>query len=255
MSSNQCFNLKSLILDSCANLLHLTTVSSADSLSTLQHDRDCSTRSVHDGSVFLHASPRLSKRFVKIVFLKFLPSWNTLGDFANTAGAFRSAFEQKVVDSLKASQEIFEHSNRFVVRCDPDEHVENSTYLEITKLLQGHIENEMDLNRDRSCVETCQNYQFVSSDFGCSDRSICNRQSKCNGKILSCTSLQDNMWICPSSKESNRRYEYIVYDNGKSLGEEKPCRSRGFHVRSCCGPHRRVLKFYFLLSGRVLLVL
>lgn len=105
----------------------------------------------------------------------------------------------------------------------------------------------MDLNRDRSCVETCQNYQFVSTDFGCSDRSICNRQSKCNGKILSCTSLQDNMWICPSSKESNRRYEYIVYDNGKSLGEEKPCRSRGFHVRTRCGPHYISRETIFLI--------
>lgn len=152
------------------------------------------------------------------------------GDFMNTAGNVRSDFEHKVVESLKASQEIFEHSNRFVLRCDPDEHIENSTYLEITKLLQGHIENEMDLNRERSCIETCQHYQFTEKDFGCSERSICNRQPKCGGKILSCTSLQDNMWICPSSNVSNRKYEYIVYDNGKSLGEEKPCAQSGFHV-------------------------
>lgn len=134
-----------------------------------------------------------------------------------------------IFESLKASQEIFELSNRSIWRCDPDEHVENSTYLEVTKLLQGLIENEIDLNRDQSCVETCQNYQFTD-DFGCSDRSICNHQSKCSGKILSCTSLQDNMWICPSSKESNRRYEYIVYDNGISLGEQKPCKSSCFRV-------------------------
>lgn len=151
------------------------------------------------------------------------------GDFTNEAAALRSDFIHRTVQSLQVSQEIFEKADRSVWRCDPELHLENSTYLQITKLLEGHIENEMDLNRERTCTDTCQNYQFTEQ-FGCSEKSICNRQSKCQGKILSCTSLEDNMWICPGSKQTNRRYDFIVYDSGKVLGEAKPCPTRGFHV-------------------------
>lgn len=128
------------------------------------------------------------------------------------------------------SSRILGDTKRDLWRSDPRTHVDNRTYIQVTRLLQGHIENEIDLNRGRSCMDTCQNYQFLETgSFGCSDRSVCNRQLKCNGKILSCTTLEDNMWICPSKKESMRRYEYIVYDSGKVLGEDKPC-SSGFHV-------------------------
>lgn len=32
-----------------------------------------------------------------------------------------------------------------------------------------------------------------------------------------------DMWVCPSSPISMRRYEYIEYENGKVLGEKKYC--------------------------------
>lgn len=142
--------------------------------------------------------------------------------------------------SLEASQQIFERASRSVWRCDPESHQENSTFLQITRLLQGHMENEVDLNRDRSCMETCPNYQFTE-DYGCSERSICSRQSKCLGKLLNCITPEDNMWICPSSKQSSRRYEYIVYDDGRTLGEAKPCHGNGFHV-SCSTVRTSVIK-------------
>lgn len=31
------------------------------------------------------------------------------------------------------------------------------------------------------------------------------------------------MWVCPSSPMSTRRYEYIEYENGKTLGDKKYC--------------------------------
>lgn len=31
------------------------------------------------------------------------------------------------------------------------------------------------------------------------------------------------MWVCPASPMSTRRYEYIEYENGKTLGEKKYC--------------------------------
>lgn len=31
------------------------------------------------------------------------------------------------------------------------------------------------------------------------------------------------MWVCPAAPTSTRRYEYIEYENGKTLGEKKQC--------------------------------
>lgn len=153
-------------------------------------------------------------------------------DTMTKANSLRTMFDQKIVESLKVAYEVFDKSDRTLWRCDPDKHEEGKTFLQITRLLQGHIENEKDLNRDRSCKETCQNFQYIESDFGCSDRSICNRQLSCQGKILSCTSFKDDMWICPSNRNSLRRYEYIQFDNGVVWGDSGPCASNGFSVRS-----------------------
>lgn len=31
------------------------------------------------------------------------------------------------------------------------------------------------------------------------------------------------MWVCPAAPNSDRRYEYIEYENGRTLGEKKYC--------------------------------
>lgn len=153
-----------------------------------------------------------------------------LADFRHKAADLRADYEKKLADSLEASQEIFERSSRSLWRCDPDVFEEDFNFLEITRLLQGHVENEKDLNRERTCTETCPNYQFTE-EFGCSERSVCNRQPKCLGKLLFCITLEDDMWICPGNKKGSRRYEYIEYDNGRVLGDSKPCAGNGFSVR------------------------
>lgn len=151
------------------------------------------------------------------------------GDSSSIANLLRNEFEEMIVKCLQKSVEIFEKADRSVWRCDPDHYFENSTYLQITKLLQGHIENEQDLNGERSCDQTCDNFQFTK-EFGCSEKSICRRQSKCKGKILNCGTVEDRMWVCPGSEKSSRRYEYVVYDNERVLGEAKHCEQTGYHV-------------------------
>lgn len=152
------------------------------------------------------------------------------GDYTSSASLLRKDYQKKIVDSLAAAYEIFERADRGLWRCDPESFQEDKNYVQITRLLQGHIENEKDLNRERTCVDTCQNYQFTDSDFGCSERSACNRQTKCQGKLLFCRTVEDEMWICPGSKNSSRRYEYIDYNSGRTWGEKKPCTTNGFSV-------------------------
>lgn len=82
-------------------------------------------------------------------------------------------------------------------RCDPAQHVEESTYAELKQLFQGYIVNEVDLNPTSTCRENCGYYSF-SKVHGCYDNLFCAQQRKCKGKILNCQYVDSDMWICPS---------------------------------------------------------
>ena len=43
-------------------------------------------------------------------------------------------------------------------RCDPPQHKRGVTYEEVTELLQGHMENEVDLSGTGSCTGECSDY-------------------------------------------------------------------------------------------------
>lgn len=182
--------------------------------------------------MFVYAAQCLSKGYTcEQINLKSLSAQSTSGDYESNANTMRTDFMGKTVSSLIASHKIFEATSRSVLRCDPKTYQANDTYLEITRLLQGQIENEIDLNRERSCTDTCSNYQFVEDGtFGCSERSVCNKQTKCKGKLLNCRTTLDDMWVCPGNKNSVRRYEYITFDDGRVWGDEKPCNGQGFAV-------------------------
>lgn len=122
----------------------------------------------------------------------------------------------------------------------------DETYTKLTQLFQGYIVNEVDLNRDSSCRENCGYYAY-SKVHGCFKNQYCSQQRKCNGKILNCEYIDSDMWICPAvnsivsfinvcicvensvyninfqAKNSERRYEYIEYENGRVYGEKKAC--------------------------------
>ncbi|XP_034484622.1 uncharacterized protein LOC117789657 [Drosophila innubila] len=124
----------------------------------------------------------------------------------------------------KALRKAMEGQNRSVWRCDPKEHIPKVTYEEVTRLLQGYIENEVDLSSDGSCTETCGYYQNARSE-GCfdSDSKFCGQQPKCSGNVYNCQSDDFDMTVCQAPSGSSRRYDYIQYDNGRVLGQSKKC--------------------------------
>lgn len=85
-----------------------------------------------------------------------------------------------------------EISDQMLWRCDPNEHIEGTTYLQVTRLLQGYIENEVDLNRDGGCWENCPYYQLTES-YGCFKELYCAKQPRCSGKLLYCTFFVSNL--------------------------------------------------------------
>lgn len=141
----------------------------------------------------------------------------------------RKDYEKKIIESLISTQSIFEHADKSFQVCDPDDFVEDENFLQLTRLLQGYIENEINLNSQGSCTQACSDYSLAQSRDECVKGSICNKQDKCRGNITNCQSMNDDMWICPGGgKNDMRRYGYITYDNGDIMGKAYGC--DGYHV-------------------------
>ncbi|KAH8334477.1 hypothetical protein KR059_010572, partial [Drosophila kikkawai] len=89
-------------------------------------------------------------------------------------------------------KEVMSRQDRTVRRCDPAYHRSGVTYEEVTRLLQGYIENESDLNADRSCKQECGTYQH-SKTYGCKDDELCKKQQSCTGNIHNCKYMESTM--------------------------------------------------------------
>ncbi|CAD6214668.1 GSCOCG00004170001-RA-CDS [Cotesia congregata] len=132
-------------------------------------------------------------------------------------------YKTRVSETLRAVRTAMAFAPRDLWRCDPDKHVEDVTYTELKQLFQGYIVNEVDLNPSKSCRENCAYYSY-SNVQGCFDNLFCAKQRKCNGKVLNCQYFDSDMWICPSDINSNRRYEYVEYEDGRVFGKKGSCK-------------------------------
>ncbi|EDX02318.2 uncharacterized protein LOC6525374 isoform X1 [Drosophila yakuba] len=144
------------------------------------------------------------------------------GNYTQEAELMRSDYEKRTERTLKMLKDVMLRADRIVYRCDPPKHVQGVTYDEVTRLLQGYIENEVDLNNEETCRETCGFYQSTRSE-GCFKDLYCSRQPKCTGRLYNCQFVDSDMWVCPSPQNSTRRYEFIEYENGRVLGQRGKC--------------------------------
>lgn len=87
-------------------------------------------------------------------------------------------------------------ADRLVWRCDPQQHIEGKTYEEVTRLLQGYIENEVDMSSSRDCMQSCAAYGRTKNE-GCYMEQFCARQERCSGQIHDCY-YPGSMKACPS---------------------------------------------------------
>ena len=76
---------------------------------------------------------------------------------------------------------VLPNMNREYWRCDPKQHQEGKTYVKMTELLQGVIENEVDLNNRASCKDKCSSYT-VAETHGCFKGLFCAKQNRCKGR-------------------------------------------------------------------------
>ena len=85
--------------------------------------------------------------------------------------------------------------DRSVWRCDPSSHNRSVSYDEVTRLLQGYIENEIDMNRDQTCRYECSDYENAKSE-GCYKDEFCARQPRCSGKLHDCQYQASELDVC-----------------------------------------------------------
>lgn len=119
------------------------------------------------------------------------------GNYTTEANLMRSRFEARTNKTQQLLKRVIERASNALWRCDPGKHIEGDTFERLTRLLQGYIENEVDLNNEETCRETCGHYQYTESS-GCFKELYCSKQPRCQGKLLYCQYLDSDMWICPA---------------------------------------------------------
>ncbi|XP_026760961.2 uncharacterized protein LOC113519932 isoform X1 [Galleria mellonella] len=144
------------------------------------------------------------------------------GNFTQEASLTRQRYGQRTNQTAAAARAALSQAKRDLYRCDPPQHIEGETYDQVTRLLQGYIENEVDMNADGTCRENCAFYT-LAQNHGCFKDQFCSKQPACKGRIIDCQFVDSDMWVCPASAKSNRRYEWIEYENGRTLGRVGSC--------------------------------
>ncbi|XP_062127118.1 uncharacterized protein LOC133839535 [Drosophila sulfurigaster albostrigata] len=145
------------------------------------------------------------------------------GNFTEETNIMRENFKKRTEYSLSFLRDVMEQSDLRIWRSDPPNHIAGITYIEVTRLLQGYIENEDGLNAGRWCRYSCETYQNTTVS-GCISGAICQTVPQCLGRVYNCQFVEKSMGICKSPDDSSRRYEYIQLNNGRVLGTKKYCR-------------------------------
>merc|ERR1712013_750934 len=144
------------------------------------------------------------------------------GNFTVESNAAKEKFEQQATEKMDSIKQVLPTMSKDLLRCDPKDHKEGETYFEITKLLQGYIENEVDMNDRMTCKSSCSAYTFAESK-SCYKDLFCAKQPKCNGRIFDCQFFHADAWVCMAGDESKRRYDWVEYEDGTLLGNKGTC--------------------------------
>ncbi|KAH8252256.1 hypothetical protein KR038_000526, partial [Drosophila bunnanda] len=156
-------------------------------------------------------------------------SWMALrqlrqGNFTQELQLMREHHQKRLAKAKQVLRQVMSKSGRVYWRCDPsgqEQHVEEGSYSRVTRLLQGFVENEINLSEDQTCWGTCDDHH-LTRPTGCyhPEEELCGQQPACKGTLYNCGFIESDLSICPSSNDSVRRYEYISVGDGPTLGEK-----------------------------------
>ncbi|XP_018322167.1 uncharacterized protein LOC108734901 isoform X2 [Agrilus planipennis] len=195
------------------------------SLKEIEGDMRCNTKQSPQQVLFnLYKSIALTelKGYMMMQFSYMLLKLYNKGNFTKEASIMKERYAERTTAAIQSVKEAMADASREFWRCDPQKHVLNESYIEITNLLQGYVQNEVDLNPEGTCRENCAYYSYTKS-HSCYQNLYCQQQRRCNGRIIDCQFIDSDAWVCPADVKSGRRYEYIEYENGRTLGRKQGC--------------------------------
>jgi len=146
------------------------------------------------------------------------------GNFTAESEAARRKFELQATEKMASVKLVLPRMSKDYRKCDPTKQKEGETYVQVTKLLQGYIENEVDMNPSQNCKSQCSAYTYAEST-SCYKDLFCAKQPKCNGRIFDCQFFNADAWVC-MAEEPGRRYDWVEYENGVQLGNKGTCRNK-----------------------------
>ncbi|XP_062125982.1 uncharacterized protein LOC133838771 [Drosophila sulfurigaster albostrigata] len=162
------------------------------------------------------------KAYILIEYSLLIRRVSGPGNFNTETNLVRNNYNNINEEALDTLINTMKKADRVLWRCDPENHVQGVTYEELTRLLQGYVENEVDLNSDGSCSQSCPDYTNTTK-MGCFDQKFCSQQPSCSGRIHDCQFIESDLSVCQSPESSNRRYDYIQYSDGPRFGEREKC--------------------------------
>lgn len=124
------------------------------------------------------------------------------GNYRQSSNDLRAKYLQRTERVQEQVKSLLETSNRDVWKCDPDEW-SIGLYEEVTRLLQGYIDNEVNLNPENNCKRTCTDYKqtrhhVCRNDTYCALPEPGKERSICKGTVTDCSFFGSDMNICPA---------------------------------------------------------
>lgn len=120
------------------------------------------------------------------------------GNFTREAMLMRQDYHERITKMVRLLREVMRRADRTVWRCDPVEHRLGVTFDQVTRLLQGYIENEVEMSNSHECWNTCGDYSVEVNSEGCFKDKFCSKQERCTGKLYNCSFIGSDMDVCQS---------------------------------------------------------
>lgn len=79
---------------------------------------------------------------------------------------------------------------------------------QITHLLDGYVDNEVNLNNNDDCTQTCSDYT-ITRNYGCFKGTYCEKEeqafSTCKGTVVDCQFIESDLEICSAVRLKCRK--------------------------------------------------
>lgn len=138
-------------------------------------------------------------------------------------------------------------------------------YAQVTKFLQGYVDNELNFNQEDTCQYNCEDFK-LTQNVRCADKTLCAQNftrsgsfgwpkrrevAVCHGQVRDCKQISsDDIEVCYSDN-SIRRYHYLKYVDGTVHGSKPSTECTSINYVICCHLNANIPKNKDTISNEV----